>query len=359
MCKLRLDEGLRLFEKLPRDAYFKMNQQLAESMWQGESLPTVGDIAQLVMNGVETESVKRIFEFFDNRDGFLSMIRRQGTSYDEGVSAEFIKNVMSSNNTDISESGYFYKLLMASADDFRIVANDCNSDGVSYRVRGLEELQYQYRVKWNWIREMNDFCLMNYGDFLGWCEKKGLSEVHVRSPLTCTSFPHSHQEAENAARMGHRGVCRRCAGYVPERVTYIGAFTTLMVTENVTQGALDSMNKGRKRNINTVLMSRYDGPYDWESIKTWVNELTYELTGDKVFSRFYEIALMSRIRFDEDGPYVASFAHSMNLSGNSMGAYVFKPTDKHFVTCLRKGDFLDDSLKMKIAMNRYERTQEV
>lgn len=346
---MKLKEGLAKYEHLPREEYFKVNQRLADQLWDREVIPTVGDIASF-MNGESNQIMKNVFDFFDNEEDFAEMAKHQGEVYDEEESASFIKNVMSSNNTDIATAGFFYKLLMASADDFTIVEKNCKSDGMIWKVSELDEETYNYRIRCSWVNELKCIMRCNFEKFL---EKvKGLEEISVRTPLTCNCFPHDEEENAKMVHKG-RGICKRCAGALPSGTFNIGAFTTLMVTEHATQSALNSMNKGRKENINDMLDSKFKGSYDWGSISHWINGLVEDLKGENVSARFYEIALMSRVRFDKEGPFVSSLKSSINRSGNLFGAYIFTPTDHTFRSMLEAGQFEDSSLKLQIAMNQY------
>jgi hypothetical protein len=347
---MNLKKGLEMCEHLGREEYLQVNQMLGEHLWQKEVIPTVGDIAEFIRTGHNSQ-MQMIFDFFNNEKDFLDMAHRQGASYDEGESAAFIQSVMSSNNTDISKAGYFYKLLMASADDFTIVSKSCDSEGVRMRLSEINQELYDYRIRYNWVNELKSHVRMKFDEFVQICGEKELEQVHVRSPLSCASFPHTAEDARVAGKM--RGICKRCAGALPGGVHNVGVFTALMVTEHATQSALNSMNKGRKKDVNDTLTGGYSGGYNWESISAWINELVEDLKGDKVSSRFYEIALMSRIRFDEEGPFVASLVGSINRSGNLFGAYIFAPTNRAFEKILNAGQFEDRSLKLQIAMNQY------
>ena len=352
----KLEKGLAKYRDLDREAYFKKNQELSDITWQEEQIPTVGDIADFML-GKENAKMQSIFDFFDNKEDFEAMANRQGDSYGEDESSKFIQSVMSSNNTDISEAGYFYKLLMASADDFVIVESDCKSEGKEYNVALISEEDYNFRIRWCYINEFGTYCKMEYSKFIKKCNEKGLTSVHVRHPLDCLSFPHTCEENdENQKKRGlRRGICKKCAGLLPHGVKNVGAFTTLMVTEHATQSALNSMNKGRKKNVNTILTSGYDGAQDWSGITSWIDELSEELHGKEVCARFYEIALMSRVRFDKNGPYISSLQGSIMRSGNIMGSYIFTPTVKAFKNLLETSEFEDDSLKLQIAMNLYSK----
>ena len=352
----KLQDGLKVYNGLSRADYMKKNQELAELLWEHESVPTVGDIAQFLMYGKdESGRMQSIFDFFGNEADFKDMAQRQGELYEEEESLKFIQNVMSSNNTDISEAGYFYKLLMASADDFVVVDKDCGDEGDVIVLSDLDELTYNYRVRMLYVKELKAYSRMDHETFMQKCQSLGLEKVHVRHPLRCGCFPHDSEEHERSHKMygNRRGVCKRCSGALPGGVVNLGPFMALMVTEFATQAALNSMNKGKKRNVNMTVTSAYQGEFDWESISKWITGLTEELKGDMVSSRFYEIALMSRVRFDKDGPYISSLQGSINRSGNLMSAYIFAPTNRAFERMIDAGEFEDYGLKLQIAMNQY------
>lgn len=335
-----LDEGLDEWKHLPRDEYFQKNQEMAEELWNKENLPTVADIADFI-NGQKNEPLERIFHFFDNEESFKDLAFRKGASYNQDESEAFIRKVMSANNDDISKAGYFYKLLMASADDFLITGDDCGGDGVEWHVdENMQESDYAYRIKGMWINEWNDFYVEDFNQFMK--DFKGKT-IHVRTPLTCN---HKKQ----------RGVCKKCAGILPNEghgIKNIGTFTTLMVTEHATQSALSSMNKGRKDNINDALQEGCS-EITWEGIDQWIYDLCERLKNNKVAARFYEIALLSRVRKEDDGtPFVISLKTSINYSGNLFGSYIFTANDKKFKAMIDAKEFDDSSLKLQIAMNDF------
>ena len=350
---MEASKGLKKYEKLNRKEYFEKNQELAKYLWQ-EPIPTVSDICDYI-KGKENKVINNIFEFYKNQEEFDSIIKKTENNYDQDESSTFIRKVMASNNSDISEAGYFYKLLMASADDLTIEQtnnckmSDCGSEGVSYTNEEIDIRTFNYRIKFNFIIELNDFCEFNFEDFLSWMNENNIKEIHVRTPLTCNYI----QNWKNT----NKCLCRKCVGKLPQRVKSIGAFTTLMVTESATQAALSSMNKGRKKNINNLLTQPYDGSDKLEEIKTWISSIVSDLNisdNPNVSSRFFEIALLSRIRKDtNDRFFVSGMKPSIKQSDNIFGSYIFTPNMKTFETMINKGEFEDDSLKLKIAINHF------
>lgn len=360
--------GLKFFAKKAKDReeYFEINQNLAEDMWNTTSTPTVADIADFYNSGYEhpNEKMKEVFDFYDNEEQVKKQIEGSRNYYTEEESAEFVRKVMSANNDDIKKAGYFYKLLMAAADDFKTTKDICKSKGSEYDVSIFSESFYNYRVKGFWVEEYNDFCVLDFDDFSKWVFDNEVKLIHVRTPLTC--------ECHKKGRV-HK-VCEKCAGVLPrnskgEVIKNVGNFITLMITESATQSALSSMNKGVKRNINDIVKSGYTGKtYDWNDVYFWICDLIDELENENVSSRFYEIALLSRVRprvVEEarekiaNGDYsfdivVTSLKNSINMSGNTFGAYIFSPQIKYLKKLLNSGEFEDNSLKLKIALNRYE-----
>lgn len=348
---MELKEGLKLYKDLPRDEYFEKNQELASRLWNEENLPTVLDIADFVKDNKVSDRLQNIFDFLDNKDDFTAMATRRKHLYDQEESSSFIRKVMSANNKEISESGYFYKLLMESADDLIITQETCNSHGRMYDLKnsGFSEEDFNYYINALHCTEINEIVDCTYHEFLDRYKEtleKHDYKIHILSPLTCECLK-------------TRGLCRRCCGKMPTKTKNVGTFTTLMVTESATQSALSSMNKGRKENINQMLTQRYDGAYDLAPIKAWIASVVGDLQNDNVSSRFYELALISRIKFDKTDteyqyPYIASLKSSIQFSGNLFGSYIFSPTEKTINKMINEGEFEDSSLKLKIALNKFD-----
>ena len=190
-----LNKALKKWEGIPREEYFLENQRLADSTWERELIPTVADIAEFI-SGEKNEQMSAIFDFFENENDFHAMAYRQGETYSESESQKFIQSVMSSNNTDISEAGYFYKLLMASADDFIIVENDCGCDGVLWKLDEITPAVYAYRIKWSWINELKKYARFGFDTFIQECKKKSLDHVHVRVWIAKSRFVRPRANAE-------------------------------------------------------------------------------------------------------------------------------------------------------------------
>lgn len=334
-----LDDKRNKYKHLSRKDYFNKNQELSKKLWQTET-PTVGDIADFVQNK-HNDKIKKTFEFFENEDDFTKMSNRTDSLYEEEESSAFIRKVMSANNEDISKAGYFYKLLMASADDFNIDQDDCESKGKQIDITKIDQEYYDYYMKSMYCEEFNSYLNLDFEQFLNHCNEFGLFTVTIKTPLTCNC-------SEN------HGICKKCAGNLPDNTKNIGTFTTLMVTEHATQSALSSMNKGVKENINDLVSLRYDGGYNWEEIKAWISEVVEKLKNKNVQSRFYEIALLSRCRKDQEGPFVSSLKGSINHSGNLFGSYIFTPNNKNFEKIINAKEFEDSSLKLKIAINDFD-----
>lgn len=339
---MKLEKGLEKYENLPREEYFAKNQELSKQLWEKEDVPTVADIAEFMKTDYN-DRMQKIFDFFENQEDFEKMANRVNSSYSQEASKKFITKVQASNNSDIAMAGYFYKLLNASADDFRLDENDkdCGSEGIIFNIEDLNESIYNYRIKSMFVNEINKFCSMNYKNFIEFCVKNNINNITVRTPLTCK-------------HAGGRTICKKCAGALPSKTKNVGTFSTLMITEFATQNCLSSMNAGIKQNINDIVALRYDGPYDFKAIFSWIDDLCNQLVNENVQRRFYEIAFLSRIRKDEDGPFVASLKGSINYSGNLMGSYIFTPNFKNFEKMFKEKTFEDNSLKLMIAMNKFD-----
>lgn len=338
---MKLNEGLKKYKDLSRNEYFQKNQELSKNLWERENVPTVFDIAEFI-SGEHNIKMNKIFDFFDNKEEFIKMTNRTDSKYDQEESTNFIRKVMSSNNTEIAKAGYFYKLLMASADDFIIDKEDCKTNNFTiYVLNSLTEEIYNYRIKSMFAVELDSYCDYDYKIFIQNMKKNNFEYISIRTPLNC----------ENA--INHK-ICKKCSGILPKGIINVGTFTTLMVTEHSTQSALSSMNKGLKEDINDILSLKYDGAYDWEQIKLWIGIIVNDLINEEVQSRFYEIALISRVCIDKQGPFVSSLKGSINHSKNLFGSYIFKPNYKNFEKIVKQKEFVDNSLKLKIAMNDYK-----
>lgn len=338
---LSLPEPLDMskLNSLPRSEYVAENQKMASTLWEREEIPTVGDLSEF-LSGKPNEKTDAIFSFLGNADDFSKMAARRSHDYTQSESSQHIETVMAANNREISDAGYFYFLLMASSDDFRVIDSNCNGDGVEMKVSDIDEDTFNYRVRYMYVNEAHRYMRFDYTRFQKWVADSGATTIHVRTPLTCN---HLHRH----------GICRKCAGALPANVN-VGLFTTLMVTESATQSALSSMNKGKKRNINEVLKGAYKGPQTWEDITQWINENVAELQNPNVSARFYEIALLSRVRLDDGVPFVASLKGSINYSGNPFGRYIFQRSFNALREMVHAGSFEDNSMKLQIAVNLYD-----
>lgn len=335
-------KGLDRYKHLDRGSYNEVNNSLSQRLWDNQDLPTVYDISDFV-NGNKNKRMDRIFNFFENEEDFSRLAENQSNSYTQKESSSFIKKVMSANNEEISKAGYFYKLLMASADDYYISKDDCRSDGYSADISRIDENYYNYKIKMMHVVEYGDFVHDEYCDFIDWCKNNNLDNISIRSPLECSgSF--------------ERKLCSVCSGSLPPNTFNIGTFTTLMVTEHATQSALSSMNKSEKNNINDIIASRYNGNQNIEDIKNWIKVTVDKLADSSISSRFYEIALLSRVRFDENkNPFISSLKSSISNSDNLFGSYIFTPNNKTFEKMVKKREFIDNSIKLQIAVNKMKK----
>lgn len=339
-----IKKGLRKYSNLNREEYFKKNDELSKDLWPKQDLPTVADIASYMKYG-ENDNMQKVFDFFDNKEDFDNMINKNQRKYQEDESNGFIRKVMASNNKDIAEAGYFYKLLMSSTDDFVLSDEICNSNGHKIKLDDeFDESKFNFYVKSMYVNEIGDYVRGYYDEFFDkYSQLKGLKEITVRSPMYC-EFAKDHK------------VCSICEGIIPNDVHNIGTFTTLGVTEFATQGALSSMNKGLSLNINEIVQTSGKGITEWDDALSWIQDNLDNLSGGNVQSRFYEVAYLSRIRkdLDNDGKiFISALKSSINHSGNLFGAYIFSSSVNNLTRMLEVGEFEDNSTKLKIAVNGY------
>lgn len=335
-------------ETIDRKEYIKEYHDMAGKLIFNEKLPLINDILDFATKGKTNDRLQHVFDFFGDEDELRGLVTRESVRFSEDESDEFISSVIAANVSDISESGLIYKQLQATGDTYRIRGKDCKSVGRKVELPLTEE-EFIYNVRncyFTLEKGSQDYLVFSeYDKFTKDMEDVGAKEIWVRSPMTC----------KNHTR---KGCCPICAGELPKGVQNIGAFTTLMVTETATQAALSSMNKGRKANVNFLLTQRAVGE-DGKPINShkafyeWCEGILQELQGDSVERRFYEVALLGRLRVDDKKVSVASLANPN--SSNLFGEFIYRPKESTFKKMLNKGVFNDNSLKTQIALNNYRK----
>jgi hypothetical protein len=331
-----------------RGEYVQEYRDLAEQVIEKEKLPFASDLLDFALEDKKSERLQYMFDFFDNEEELKGQITRTSLTFSDEESKEFIDSVIAANISDISESGTIYKYLQASGDSFRVRGKDCHSKGREVALP-LDETGFTYHVK-NcnaYFDDPNNLVIFdNYESFKQACE--GHDKIFVRSPISCKLST-------------KKGCCPVCAGELPEGIQNLGAFSTLMITEVATQNALSSMNKGKKKNVNTLLTlpAKNEEGKDISSLKEfyeWSSQILEDLEGDKVERRFYEIAFLSRLKtVDLETGKVKVASLSNPDSENYFGEFIYHPKEKAFRNMLSNSPFLDDSLKSQIALNSYSR----
>ena len=320
---------------MTRQEYVKEYHKLGESMFEHCIIPTVADFAKAIKdNDAESmEKITKITTFTKNTEDIMQSVNRRTNNYSEQESKKFMKSVIAANVTDITESGYFYKKLISSCDDMTIEIDDCGSEGEEFKLP-IDEDTFNYKVRNHWVMELNKY-VESYDDI----PKTG--SIHVRSFLTCNH--------------GIRHFCKKCAGlyrrshdteFTPKN---IGIYSTLMITEHATQASLDSMNKGTAEKVNVTLEQKISNVDDIIEAKEKTKEIIDSIGNVGVESRFYEIALLSRWRNGEFSSLQTSFLKQ----SDALGAFIYKPTKSSFVKLLLSEEFEADSMKTKIAFDKY------
>ena len=343
-------EDLKAMEDLPRAKYVKVFREVGKYMWEFCKVPTVEDIARLI-EGDPSEELEAITEFLDNKDKLMGLITRDSSIYSEEESAKHIVKVMSSNSTDISEAGWFYKKLISSADDMKVTHHDCGSEGEVVSLEGLTEADYNYQVRSAYVAELGEYAEYQYKYFAQKVQEKGLKEVTVRKPLTCKLAP-------------ERQFCEKCVGKI--KINHeesfmpvnIGIFTTLMVTEHATQASLDSMNKGVSENLNVLIESPMEKKrMTWEEAQDAVRSICAKIGWIGVQERFYQIAIMSRF-YKKDDYYVdASLQHSFKHHADALGEFIYSPSMANLIKFMNEKSVKLTSMKSKIMFDIYEDDQ--
>lgn len=320
-----------------RKAYIKEYRELGEKMFSTCVIPTVFTYADAYINKNQAaiDQIDEITSFTGNGSDIKESILRRTDNYSEEESRKFMKSVIAANVTDITESGFFYKKLISSADDMTIDIEDCGSVGEEFELP-IDEVEFNYKVRNHWVEELGKY-VENYKDI----PKKGT--IHVRNFLTC--------------KHGHRHFCKKCAGlfrrsYNTEFTPHnIGIYSTLMITEHATQASLDSMNKGSSEKVNVLLEQKIDSVDNLNDAKDKIKEIIDEIgfVGVGVESRFYEIALLSRWRDNKFAPLRTSFLKQEDL----FGAFIYQPSKTTFDKLIQSDKFKANSMKTKIVFDTY------
>ena len=331
---------------LSRKEYFKRYRELGGAMFEHCTIPTVYDFADAFLNKNENamDKIKSITDYTKNHDDIVNSVNRRHNLYSDQESEKFLNQVIAANVTDITDSGFFYKKLISSCDGMVIDANDCKSKGVEMELP-IDEDTFNFRVRNHWVMELDKY-VENYKDI----PKKGT--IHVRTFLDC-----KHGDT--------RHFCKKCAGlfrrsydtsFTPRN---IGAYATYMITEKATQASLDSMNKGTAKKPNVLIEESIPGKFN--SIDDAKQIITSKVDGMRhdIESRFYEIAFISRFRFNGDKYTFVSLQHSSSKQEDVLGAYIAQPKNsQHFKKLLLSGSFEANSTRTSIAFDKYDGMEE-
>lgn len=342
-------------ENMSREEYIEFYQWIGPYMWEYNVIPTVGDIAKHLM-GEENKKFSSIVEYTNNEEKIEGLLNKTDIQYTDSESLKHINKVNASNNTEIKDSGYFYKKLMSSTDDIRIIDEDCGSKGREFKVSDITEDEFDFKIRFSYVVELEKYASMNYESFME--EVKDLESINVRSILYC-----------NHAK--DRKCCHKCAGtYMlskDEEFTPIdlGIFSTLMITEHATQASLDSMNKGQSENLNKILEQSLGRGYTWQEVIDVINGIINKIGWIGVQSRFYEVALLSRFfkepRYNKDGSLKEpmtfrsiAIANANNLSKDKLGKFLYRKNENALREVLKEGSFEANSIKSQIMFDKYE-----
>lgn len=372
--KTDFEMDMSRLNEIPRDYYIRIYRLLGENMWNRCQIPTVGDFAAILRDKKSKQKEEALAELDDltsftgNRDDIDESLVKREINYTNEESDKFMNKVIASNITDISDSGWFYKKLISSADNMKtdLKKDDCGSYGVEYKVDDITEDIYNFKIKFMFINELDGYCIANYENFMKTMkeikEMGGDGYIHVRTPLTCK---HDHE---------HRTICATCAGiikrsnepnseFIPKN---IGIYSTLMITEHATQASLDSMNNGTSENLNKILDKAIKtSKYTWDEVKEIINGIIDSIGNIGVEARFYEVALMSRFYLLPDkleldnGELVdvfkpASMMFSFRNQGDLLGQFIYAPTQPTFSKLISSKEIKATSVKSKIMFDIYD-----
>jgi len=340
-------EDLKKLNSLSREDYFKVYDLLNSAVFYESYIPNVGDFALAAEQNTEAlDRIRQITEFTNNTDDILTSANRRAVDYKEEESNKFMKSVIAANVTDITESGYFYKQLASSCDDMHIdtTVEDCGAIGKEIDLP-IDENTYNFHVRNHYISELSNYST-NYDEFRQKTAK--LSSIHVRTFLYCNR--------------GHRTFCKRCAGiyqrshnttFIPKS---IGIYSTLMITEHATQASLDSMNNGTSEKLNVALAQPIAAKdvQTTEDTRRTFNKIIDTIGNIGVESRFYEIALLSRLHEIDDKIVPSALVTSFLKSDDAFGKFIYRPSHKTLKQLVTIKDISHLSTKSKIALDIYE-----
>ena len=341
--KMDITEDTERLKQVSRDTYIKVYHLLGKDMFSNCYIPNVSDIADIYKGG-STDKLENISAFTGNTKDILASIKRTDALYTDAESDKFIRSVIASNSTDITKSGYFYKKLMSATDDMKVVLEDCGSAGVEMPTNITEE-EFNYKVLFHWVNELGKY-IEDYSEY----KTCGLDTVHVRTVLSCTA-------TEN-----HKCFCKKCVGiYKREKNSHfvpynIGQFATLQITEHATQASLDSMNNGISKPINSILEENFSK----EKFKTYddvvrkVNTIVDSLAGSGVESRYYELALLSRVVQDGKKYKFVSLQSVQLKTNDELGKFIYRPTKTNFEALVNSKPYEITSSKTKIMLDLYQ-----
>ena len=336
----------RDLEELNRKEYIELYKEIGKNMWDYCTTPTVGEIAE-ILEGGKSDLFDNVTNFFGKRKSIIKRLNRTDDNYSDQDSQNFMADTISSNSTDISNSGVCYDMLMASTDDIRIVMEDCGSKGKTFNVSEIDKETYNHRIRFSYVEELNDYAKDLYPKFIEKISK--YDTINVRTPLTCN-------EIEN------RKLCKRCAGVIKKSLNRhetpinFGIFSTLMITEKATQASLDSMNKGRSENISRILRRKAPAKiFTWEEILEHIDNTIKEIGREVGQARFYEIALYSVFYKNKltNKYFAASLSGSFYNQGDFLGSFIYKPSEKNFKKMLRAKEFEASSIKSQLFFDKY------
>lgn len=349
------EQDVLSLEKLPRSEYIKLYHMLEKFMWSDVSMPTVGDFASFFESqddeSKDHSKISDIGEFTGNMGKIEKLLRKDTIKYSDEDSNEHMQKVISANKTEISMSGWFYKKLMSSSDDIRLIEDDCGAEAVKFNLDDIDLSTYEFKIQFMWVEELQQYATYSYEDFVDKINRDlpDATEIHVRTLLNC-----------NNAK--DRCLCKKCVGVFKLnhdkeiQPNDFGIFATLMVTEHATQGSLDSMNKGKSTNVNYALDRKPDRLLTWEEAKDFINDTCDMIGSIGVHSRFYQCAMMSRFYKNALlGKYNAfPLNNSIRHQDDKLGLFIYASNKDNFINMIQSGKFNANSIKTQIMFDLYE-----
>ena len=345
------EEDLKIAKNsLPRDKMEALYQMLIAMEWESINGVNLKDLVTGYENkGIDNKEV----DIMGAADDIIELVNIREPKYSDDDSEKFMRKVLASNVTEISDSGYFYKKLNAALDDFVLSDEErCNSEGETYSLTKtkdnnnilnydsdnyLSEKFFDYYLKNCYVvfdDSKDEVTFVEYKDFRKASE--GHKTVTVFNPLNCEFAP-------------KRCICPRCMGVLNNGgrkmgTKNIGVLTSFCITEPVTQASLSSMNNGISKSPNKILESRIpvaNKRFTWDEAKDAIRDVVNTMFTDEFVShsKFYQISIMGKIFEDGNGKFFqTAFKNASMFTKDKFSSFLFNSSISNMRSLIKSSE---------------------